>query len=286
VSDEDDPKSSSTPNAEEKTVSKTSGTATVTPEERWTMMGEMAPDTDSETAQVDTVEPETPKPGAPGPATPEPATAGSGTPEAGTSDSETSDSETPDSETPDADNLDVETPDADSEGTELHGKRWLARVGLRRAAVLLGVVIAVAAVTIAAVLGWKLQQRSAVEAAADEAQQAARNYAVALTSVSSDNLDQNFADVLGGATGEFKDMYSQSSGQLRQLLVDNKATAEGTVIDSGIKSASTSKVVVLLFVDQTVTNTATPDPRVDRSRVVMTMEKVDGRWLAAKVDLP
>jgi Mce-associated membrane protein len=271
VSDEDDPKSSSTPNAEEKTVSKTSGTATVTPEERWTMMGEVVPDTDSETAQVDTVEPETPKPDAPRPATPEPATA-----EPGISDSET----------PGSENLDVETPDADSEGTELHTKRRLAGVGLRRAAVLLGVVAAVAAVTTAAVLGWKLQQRSAVEAAADEAQQAARNYAVALTSVSSDNLDQNFADVLGGATGEFKDMYSQSSGQLRQLLVDNKATAEGTVIDSGIKSASTSEVVVLLFVDQTVTNTATPDPRVDRSRVVMTMEKVDGRWLAAKVDLP
>ncbi len=174
----------------------------------------------------------------------------------------------------------------DDESTDPPAKRWWAGTRVRRTAVLLLVVVAVAAIATAAVLGWKLQQRNAVDAAADQAEQAARNYAVALTSVSSDNLDQNFADVLGGATGEFKDMYSQSSGQLRQLLVDNKATAEGTVIDSGIKSASTSKVEVLLFVDQTVTNTATPDPRVDRSRVVMTMEKIDGRWLAAKVDLP
>ncbi|MGP3708901.1 hypothetical protein [Gordonia paraffinivorans] len=42
----------------------------------------------------------------------------------------------------------------------------------------------------------------------------------------------------------------------------------------------------MLFVDQSITNTASPEPRVDRSRVVMTMEKVDGRWLASKVDLP
>ncbi|WP_237342131.1 hypothetical protein [Williamsia soli] len=174
----------------------------------------------------------------------------------------------------------------DDERIDPPAKRWWAGTRARRTAILLLVVVAVAAIAVAAVLGWKLQQRNAVDTAADQAEQAARNYAVALTSVSSDNLDQNFADVLGGATGEFKDMYSQSSGQLRQLLVDNKATAEGTVIDSGIKSASTSKVEVLLFVDQTVTNTATPDPRVDRSRVVMTMEKIDGRWLAAKVDLP
>jgi Mce-associated membrane protein len=40
------------------------------------------------------------------------------------------------------------------------------------------------------------------------------------------------------------------------------------------------------MVDQTVTNAARPDSRVDRNRMKMTMEKVDGRWLASKVELP
>ena len=102
----------------------------------------------------------------------------------------------------------------------------------------------------------------------------------------SDDLDANFQAVLDGATGNFKDMYAQSSEQLRQLLVDNQATAEGVVIEAGIKSATTTKVEVLLFVDQTVTNAVTPEPRLDRSRVVMTMELVDGRWLASDVVLP
>ena len=42
---------------------------------------------------------------------------------------------------------------------------------------------------------------------------------------------------------------------------------------------------MVLFVDQWITNVASPQPRLDRSRVAMTMELVDGRWLASKVEL-
>ena len=135
-------------------------------------------------------------------------------------------------------------------------------------------------------LGWQVWQQRQINAAAHDAQQAAVDYAQVLTSIDSNNVDQNFAEVLNGATGEFKDMYSQSSAQLRQLLVDNKATAHGVVIDSAVKSASKNQVVVLMFVDQTVANKAAPDPRIDRSRVKMTMDKVDGVWRASKVELP
>ena len=135
-------------------------------------------------------------------------------------------------------------------------------------------------------LGWHAWQQHQVDVASREGQAAAVRYAQVLTSIVSNNVDQNFSDVLNGATGEFKDMYSQSSAQLRQLLLDNKATARGVVIDSAVKSATPEKVVVLMFVDQTVANKAAPDPRIDRSRVKMTMEKVDGSWRASKVELP
>ncbi|MCV7345378.1 Mce protein [Mycolicibacterium rhodesiae] len=135
-------------------------------------------------------------------------------------------------------------------------------------------------------LGWQAWQQHRVEVASRDGQAAAVRYAQVLTSIDSNNVDQNFADVLNGATGEFKDMYSQSSAQLRQLLLDNKATAHGVVIDSAVKSATPDKVVVLMFVDQTVANKAAPDPRIDRSRVKMTMDKVDGAWRASKVELP
>lgn len=146
-------------------------------------------------------------------------------------------------------------------------------------------VLLVASLGVSGFLGWKQWQEHQVKLAGQQAQQAAVKYAEVLTSIDSNNVDQNFRQVLDGATGEFKDMYTQSSVQLRQLLIDNKATAHGVVVDSAIASESTNKVVVLVFVDQTVTNMAAPDPRIDRSRIKMTMEKIDGRWRASKVQL-
>lgn len=91
--------------------------------------------------------------------------------------------------------------------------------------------------------------------------------------------------MLNGATGEFKDMYSQSASQLRQVLIDNKAVSKGTVVDASIKSASKTEVVVLLFIDQSISNIVNPQPRIDRSRVRMTMKLVDNHWLASKIDI-
>ncbi|WP_445170765.1 DUF3329 domain-containing protein [Mycolicibacterium sp. Dal123E01] len=160
---------------------------------------------------------------------------------------------------------------------ERRPRKWLWRS-------LIGVLIA-ALLGASGFLGWQLWQQHQVTTAAHDAQDTAVRYAQVLTSIDSNNVDQNFTEVLNGATGEFKDMYSQSSAQLRQLLVDNKAAAHGVVIDSAVQSASKDKVVVLLFVDQTVANKAAPDPRVDRSRIKMTMEKVDGTWRTSKVQL-
>lgn len=143
----------------------------------------------------------------------------------------------------------------------------------------------VASLAVSGFLGWRQWQDHRVTQAGEQAQQAAIAYAQVLTSIDSNKVDENFRQVLDGATGEFKDMYTQSSVKLRQLLIDNKATAHGVVVDSAIQSESMNKVVVLVFIDQTVTNTAAPDPRIDRSRIKMTMVKVDGRWRASKVQL-
>jgi Mce-associated membrane protein len=174
--------------------------------------------------------------------------------------------------------------DVDTDGVvegESEPRPWLRRV-------LVGVVavIFVAALAVSGTLGWMLWQAREVDRAGEQAQQAAVAYAQILTSIDSSKVDENFDQVLDGATGEFKDMYSQSSVQLRQLLIDNKAAAHGVVVESAVQSASKDKVVVLLFVDQSVSNTNVPDPRMDRSRIKMTMEFVDGRWRASQVALP
>ncbi|MGV0598404.1 hypothetical protein A5776_03420 [Mycolicibacterium elephantis] len=175
---------------------------------------------------------------------------------------------------------DDQTPDDPTSGAE--GERnWPRRI---RLAALTIVVVGVLAGS--GFMGWQLWQVRQLEQAGDAAQQAAVEYAQVLTSIDSNKVDENFAAVLDGATGEFKDMYSKSSTELRQLLIDNEASAHGVVLESAVQSATKDKVVVLLFVDQAVQNASVPDPRIDRSRIKMTMEYADGRWRASKVELP
>lgn len=200
------------------------------------------------------------------------------------------DDEIPPAATEDAGDVPVDDERADEEdGVLLKGKRRDPERGgrrwkhyLRRSAL---PVLLVASLAVSGFLGWRQWQEHQIKLAGAQAQQAAIAYAQVLTSIDSNKVDDNFRQVLDGATGEFKDMYTQSSVKLRQLLIDNKATAHGVVVDSAIQSESTNKVVVLVFIDQTVTNTAAPDPRIDRSRIKMTMDKVDGRWRASKVQL-
>jgi Mce-associated membrane protein len=61
--------------------------------------------------------------------------------------------------------------------------------------------------------------------------------------------------------------------------------SHGTVVDAAVKSMTKTKVEVLLFVDQSITNVVNPEPRIDRNRVEMTMELIDKRWLVSKIDI-
>ncbi|MCV7173906.1 hypothetical protein H7I41_28700 [Mycobacterium manitobense] len=167
------------------------------------------------------------------------------------------------------------------EASEAPERRWRKKLLAGAAAA-----VVVASLAGCGYLGWTVWQDRATTRAGEQAREAAVAYAQVLTSIDANKVDENFDQVLGGATGEFKDMYSQSSMQLRQLLIDNKATAHGVVLESAVQSQSKDRVVVLLFVDQSVTNTSMPDPRIDRSRIKMTMEHVDGAWRTSKVELP
>ncbi|MGV0782029.1 Mce protein [Mycolicibacterium sp. XJ775] len=178
---------------------------------------------------------------------------------------------------------DTETPGSAAEEPEpvVNHSTWRRRLIAAAIAVL---VLALGGV--GGFFGWQYVGERQIANAGAAALNTANCYAVTLTSVDTGNLDANFAAVLDGSTGEFHDMYAKSSSELRTLLIDHKATGHGVVVNSAVKSATADEVVVLLFVDQTVTNTEVPDPRVDRSRMVMTMQNIDGRWKAAKVELP
>lgn len=193
-----------------------------------------------------------------------------------------------DVEVADEDTGEADSGDAGDGGDAAETAEDQAEPPRRRPRLLVAVLAAALAATLGGLiyLGLEQWQTRQLAQASEQAQAAAVSYAQVLTSIDSAKVDENFQQVLDGSTGEFKDMYSQSSAQLRQLLIDNEASAHGVVLESAVQSATTDKVVVLLFVDQSVSNTQIPDARIDRSRIKMTMEYVDGSWRASKVELP
>lgn len=188
---------------------------------------------------------------------------------------------------PDADTVDdveAEAPDAEEAATEdpPNGRRELTlstplAIGLA--------VLLVAALAAAIVFGWLLLSRSDDQGAREEALATARSYAVTVTSYDYQELDENFADGLDGATGEWRDKYSGASEKLKALITKAKATATGEVVAAGVKSASEDRAEVLLFVDQEVTNAVAKKPQVDRNRILMSLEKHDDRWLVSSLKL-
>jgi Mce-associated membrane protein len=191
-------------------------------------------------------------------------------------DAETAAKDSEDSEDTDDEDISLEPDEEEKTPKRMQGRHW----AWTAAAV---VVIAIASGT--AIIGRLYEEQRSEERSSREALAAAQEFAGVLTNVDSAKLDDNYNKTMDGSTGKFKDMYGKSSAQLRQILVENKASSRGVVVDSAVKTATPNKVEVLLFIDQSVSNVAVPEPRMDRSRVQMTMEKVDGRWLASDVEL-
>lgn len=160
-----------------------------------------------------------------------------------------------------------------------------ARLRRRAKAALRGVaaVIFVAAVSAVCYESWLLAQQRQRNLATAQAVDAAANYAVTLTSTSTDTIDQNITDILNGATGEFKDRYTKASSRLRQALIEYKVSTRGVVVDSAVKAAVKDRVDTVLLVQESVTNSMSHDPHTELTAVRITMERVNGRWLASKV---
>lgn len=180
---------------------------------------------------------------------------------------------------------DMESPEDGSDATEADTATAVTGKPARGRMTRGLVAVALVAVLAAGYGGWLLVQRHRTDVAAAQALAAAEQYALTLTNIDAVNVEQNFTDIAAGFTGEFQTMHTNSRTTLRRMLVDANVTARGTVVDSAVKSATTDTVVVVLLIDQSVTNRDVSEPQIDRSRIRMTMDNVDGQWLARKVEL-
>jgi Mce-associated membrane protein len=147
--------------------------------------------------------------------------------------------------------------------------------------------LVVAALVVALILSLlDVGQKDAVNGARTSALKAAGAYAVEIGSYNYRHLQQDFAVVKEHSTPSFRASFSQSSNALLSILSKYHATATATVAAEGVVSASPSEAVVILFLNQHVTNTAkTGGASTDHSRLEMTLVRSNGHWLIDKVKL-
>ncbi|MEK8073431.1 hypothetical protein [Rhodococcoides navarretei] len=150
---------------------------------------------------------------------------------------------------------------------------------------------AVAAVLVCALiagcayLGYQVLQSARQLDARDSAMTTGRQYALDLTSYDYRTFDETIATVTANSTEKFADEYTKVGEVLRDAVTQAKASAAASIMQAGVVEADEDSAVLLYFVDQSVTNTATPEPRVDRNRLQIGLVRGNDGWLLDDVQL-
>jgi len=157
------------------------------------------------------------------------------------------------------------------------------------------VTVAVIAVTALAVLiQWhssrnqKSEEQSAASPAyltgtsARAAEAAAVREVTATLTYNYKTLTADFANAEKGLTPSFRASYAHTTAtSVEPLARKYAAISTASVSASGVSSASQSgnAVTVLVFANQTVQNSQLAHPRLDRTRIQVSMVKLGGMWL-------
>ena len=128
--------------------------------------------------------------------------------------------------------------------------------------------------------------RTPLDGARTSALAAARTYAVELAGYNYRHLDRDF----GGGRGPLHAVVSSGASRSRATPCRPRstkyhATADAKVVSAGIVSASTTRAVALVFLNQKITNSTQSAPTTDRSQVEITLVNSGGRWLIDQVSL-
>ncbi|WP_228044611.1 hypothetical protein [Streptomyces ferrugineus] len=151
----------------------------------------------------------------------------------------------------------------------------------------LSVGLAMATVVTTALAIWLavvvLEQREADQRRQDILS-AARQSALNFTSLDYRHYDRDSANVLSGATGDFKKQFEAQTKQLTELVAQNKSVSEGQVLEAGIVRSSENSARVLVVADSKVTNTAVPKGEARTYRLQLDLVHKGGRWLTSDVE--
>ena len=151
---------------------------------------------------------------------------------------------------------------------------------LRVAVVAAVAAMAVLAAALAAVAVERVSHRHDLDRARDNAIAAATSGVATVLSYDYRHLVEDFSRAERLLTPRFRKEYDKTTAAgVKPLAAKYKAQSTAQVTVAGSVSTSVNRVVVLVFVDQTVTNSQLAAPRLDRSRIDVTLQKQGDRWL-------
>jgi Mce-associated membrane protein len=154
---------------------------------------------------------------------------------------------------------------------------------LRLALPILIIIVLAAGLVISQV---QLSNQRSISGARTSATAAAKTYAVDVASYNYQHLARDFGTVEDHATPSFRKTFKASSSALSKVLKQYHAIATAHIVAVGVESVTSSRAVVLLFVDQTVNNTAQKSgPTKDNSRIKMTLLRSGSQWRIDQVEL-
>lgn len=153
----------------------------------------------------------------------------------------------------------------------------------RRLLTVWAVVIVVLAIGVGVVF-VQAQQYRADEQGRGEALKAAKKNLSEVLSYSFRTIDDDVSRAKEHLTGKFADDFSQFADKLIvPNAKSNQITTDVEVVANSSVDVQDDRVVALLFVNQTTNQKGAKEPRIDGSRIRLTMERIDDRWLISEL---
>jgi Mce-associated membrane protein len=113
--------------------------------------------------------------------------------------------------------------------------------------------------------------------------QAARAGIVDVASFDYVTLDDDIDQIRNVTTGDLKDESVDQLDQRRQQITDAQAVVNTTVVGAAVGEADDDSATVFAVIQSTQQSNASDQAQVQRYRVEISLQRVDGRWLLSGI---
>jgi Mce-associated membrane protein len=143
--------------------------------------------------------------------------------------------------------------------------------------------LAAAVAIVFASLWWAERAKDARRA---EVEETARAFLVALTNFEAGTIDQDVAEIRSYAVGGFaREVDETFSAERVEAIQTNEATSQGRVRTLVVHRLGEDTASAFGVVDETVTNSASPEPRADVLRVELGLIETSEAWKVDRVEI-